>query len=110
MNELFHAVSNRLKAIFTAHAALELEAELLLLHAQRKAALLQRAAQMEEEGLKDLAGELRRHVGAMDLCPHDGKHALAGPTPNDSTDIDEPGTSPTSGAPEATPSTGRKKR
>jgi hypothetical protein len=79
MNELFHAVSIRLKVIFTAHATLELESELILLHAERKAALLKRASQLEEEGLDDLASELRTHVGDMDLCKEESKPALAGP-------------------------------
>jgi hypothetical protein len=85
MNELFHAVSNRLKVIFTAHAALELESELVLLHTERKAALLKRASQLEEEGFADLASELRGHAGGMDLCKQDDKHALAGPSNNTST-------------------------
>jgi hypothetical protein len=109
MNELFCAVSNRLKAIFTAHAALELEAELLLLHAQRKTALLQRAAQLEQEGMSELAGELRRHTGAMDLGQHDGMPALAGPTLNGSTS-EVQAVSATSSAPDATASTTRRKR
>jgi hypothetical protein len=80
MNELFHAVSERLKVIFTAHAGLELESELVLLHAERKAALLKRASLLQEEGFTDLADELRKHAGGMDLCQQDDKHALAGPS------------------------------
>jgi hypothetical protein len=108
MNELFHAVSERLKMIFTAHAALELEAELILCHAQRKATLLKQAAQLEQEGMAELAAELRRHTGAMDLCPQDGKHALAAPTPSASSDVQV--ASPTSGAPDAPASSARRKR
>jgi hypothetical protein len=67
MNELFRAVSERLKSIFTAHAALELEAELIARHVQRKATLLRQAAQLESEGLNDLASELRTHASAMDV-------------------------------------------
>jgi hypothetical protein len=66
MTELFDAVSTRLKAIFTAHAALELEAEVIARHVQRKATLLKQAAKLEEEGLKDLAAELREHAGGLD--------------------------------------------
>jgi hypothetical protein len=110
MNELFCAVSNRLKAIFTAHAALELEAELLLLHAQRKAALLQRAAQLEQEGMSELADELRGHTDALELCQEGSKPALAGPTPDGSTLVDKASSTPTSSTPDATPSTSRKKR
>jgi len=68
MNELFRAVSERLKVIFTAHAALDIEAEMIAHHIERKAALLRQAAQMETEGLTDLATELRQAVGRMD--PH----------------------------------------
>lgn len=66
MTELFDAVSSRLKAIFTAHAALELEAEVIARHVERKAALLKQATKLEEEGLKDLAAELRQHAGGLD--------------------------------------------
>jgi hypothetical protein len=98
LNELFRAVSARLKAIFTAHAALELEAELLLGHVERKVALLQRAAQLDKEGMTELAKELRQHAGAMDLgTPNQNVSALAGPLPNGN-------------EPESTPSTGRKKK
>jgi hypothetical protein len=80
MNELFRAVSERLKAIFTTHAALELEAELILCHARRKAALVQEAARLEQEGLADLAADLRRHAGGMDLArPAQEPPALACP-------------------------------
>jgi hypothetical protein len=67
MNELLRRVSERLKVIVAAHAALELEAEVLLRHVERKAALLKRASELEKEGMSDLASELCRHVGAMDL-------------------------------------------
>lgn len=67
MSELFRAVSERLKALFTAHAALELESELIARHVERKGALLRQAARLEGEGLTDLAAELRTHAGAMDL-------------------------------------------
>jgi hypothetical protein len=67
MTELFRAVSARLKALLTAHAALELEAELVRLHTERKAALLRQAAQLEAEGMADLAAEIRRHASQADL-------------------------------------------
>ena len=66
MSELFRAVSARLKAIFTAHTALELEAELLIHHIERKAMLLGRADQFEKEGMADLATELRQYASKMD--------------------------------------------
>jgi len=66
MNELFRAVSERLKVVFTAHAALDIEAEMVARHIERKAALLRQAHQLEQEGLTDLAAELRQSAGRMD--------------------------------------------
>lgn len=66
MTELFDAVSHRLKTIFTAHAALELEAEAIARHVERKATLLKQAAKLEEDGMKGLADELREHAGGLD--------------------------------------------
>jgi hypothetical protein len=65
MTELFHVVSERLKAIFTAHTALELEAELIAHHIERKATLLKQAAKLEKDGFKDLAEELRGHTAGI---------------------------------------------
>src|SRR3954470_4021671 len=67
VNELFRAVSDRIKAVLTAHAALELEAELIARHVERKAELLRKADQLESEGLGDLAAELRQHARRTDL-------------------------------------------
>src|SRR5262245_53283447 len=66
MTELFDAVAARLKALFTAQAALELEAEMILAHVERKADLLRRADSLEKEGLTELATELREHAGRLD--------------------------------------------
>src|SRR4051794_7635010 len=60
MNELFRAVTERLKAVFTAHTAVELEADLTSRHVERKAGLLRQAAQLEAEGMAELAQALRR--------------------------------------------------
>lgn len=80
--ELFDAVSARLKAIFTAHAALELEAEVIARHIQRKATLLKQAATLESDGLKDLAAELRQHAGGLDSRrPAETVLPLLTPTP-----------------------------
>jgi hypothetical protein len=67
VNELFRAVSERIKAVLTAHAALELEAELIARHVERKADLLRKADQLESEGLTELAAELRQHARRTDL-------------------------------------------
>src|SRR5262245_21708190 len=70
MNELFDAVTSRLKTIFTAHAALELEAELINRHIERKAGLRKRASELEQQGLNDLAAELRQHASEVTLRKH----------------------------------------
>jgi hypothetical protein len=94
---LFRVVSYRLKALFTAHAALELEAELLIHHIERKAALLRQAAQLEAEGMNDLAAELRKHASKMDAQrPAEGLlPALSSPagetTPTDPSSLIAPG-------------------
>jgi len=66
MNELFRAVVERLRIVFSAHAALDIEAEMIARHIERKATLLRQAAQLETEGLTDLAAELRQAAGRMD--------------------------------------------
>jgi hypothetical protein len=67
VNELFRAVSDRIKAVLTAHAALELEAELIARHVERKAELLRKADDLESEGMAELASELRQHARRTDL-------------------------------------------
>lgn len=66
MTELFDAVARRLKTIFTAYAAMELEAEVIACHIERKATLLNQAAKLEEDGFKDLAEELRQQASGLD--------------------------------------------
>jgi hypothetical protein len=66
MTELFRALGKRVAAILAAHAALELKAEALTAHVERKAALLQRAAKLDAEGLSDLATELRNFATETD--------------------------------------------
>ncbi len=63
---VFKKIRERLTALFIADAALDLEAEFLDRHAERKAELLRKAQEYEEEqGLEDLAEEVR--VQAMSL-------------------------------------------
>jgi hypothetical protein len=59
MFEIFRALSNRVKAIFAADAALQLEAEFLTRAAERKAELLRQAERYEQEGLGGIALHLR---------------------------------------------------
>jgi hypothetical protein len=62
MFALFRALSDRVKAMFAADAALEFEAEFLARAAERKAELLRRAERYEQEGLRGIALHLRRHA------------------------------------------------
>jgi hypothetical protein len=73
MFHLFRAVLDRLKALLSTSAALELEADALARHAQRKAELLRLAQQYESEKLHAVALELRQYAEALDR-----KQLLAG--------------------------------
>jgi hypothetical protein len=67
MFSLFRAVLDRLKALLTTSAALELVADALARHAQRKAELLRLAEQYESDKLHAVAQELRQHAETLDL-------------------------------------------
>jgi hypothetical protein len=67
MFHLFRAVIDRIKLLLATSAALELEADALARHAERKAELLRLAQQYESEKLPAVAQELRQHVEAMDF-------------------------------------------
>jgi hypothetical protein len=73
MFHLFRAILDRLKALLATSAALELEADALARHAQRKAELLRLAQQCESEKLHAVALELRQQAEALDR-----KQPLAG--------------------------------
>lgn len=76
MFTLFRAVADRVKAMFLADAALDLEAEFVARNADRKAHLLQQADTYEEQGLHGVARELRQHADGISL-----KEPLAGILP-----------------------------
>ena len=67
MLSFFHALTDRLKALFMTNVALDLEAQVLTRAAERKADLLLQAAAFEAEGLTLVAAELRQQAGAIDL-------------------------------------------
>jgi hypothetical protein len=73
MFNLFRAVIDRIKILLATSAALELEADGLARHAQRKAELLRLAEQYESEKLHAVALELRQQAEALDR-----KQPLAG--------------------------------
>lgn len=73
MFHLVRAVIDRLKALLATSAALELEADALARHAERKAELLRLAELYEAEKLPTVALELRQHAEALDW-----KQPLAG--------------------------------
>ena len=73
MFHLFRAVIDRIKVLLATSAALELEADALACHAERKAELLRLAEHYESEKLPVVAQELRQHAEALDA-----KQPLAG--------------------------------
>ena len=62
---VFKKIRDRLKMLLVADAALDLEAEFLDRHAERKAELLRKAQEYEEQGFENLAEEVR--LRAMNL-------------------------------------------
>jgi hypothetical protein len=67
MFSLFRAITDRIKALFATSAALELESDLLLHHAERKAEMLRRADQYDQEGLHGIATHLRQQADLLSL-------------------------------------------
>jgi hypothetical protein len=67
MLNLFRALSRRLDALFTTHLALDFEQQFLLQQSDRKADLLQKAQDLEERGLTELAEELREQTRNLSL-------------------------------------------
>ena len=65
MFSLFRAILDRVKALFTLGAAQELEAELQLRDAGRKAELLRQAVKYEKEGLHGIAQHLRQQADSL---------------------------------------------
>jgi hypothetical protein len=63
----FRALVERIKALMLSEAALDLEAQSLVRHAERKADLNRRAAALEAEGLTTVADELRRQADTLNL-------------------------------------------
>ena len=67
MVRLLRALFARIKAMFVADAALEIQAEIAARGAERKADLYRLAARYDEEGLASVAHDLRRQAEALDL-------------------------------------------
>ena len=62
MFALFRPLIERVKTLFAVSAAQELEADLLLRDAERRAELLRQAERYEEEGLHGIAQHLRQQA------------------------------------------------
>jgi len=62
MLHLFRSVIDRVKAMFTLDAALDLEQEFVTRQAERKAVLMRRADDFQSEGLTAIAADLRRQA------------------------------------------------
>ena len=67
MPNLFRALSRRLYALFTTHIALDFEQQFLAQQSDRKVELLRKAQDLEEQGLTDLADELREQIERLSL-------------------------------------------
>ncbi len=62
MTNIFRVLGNRLAAMFATHVALDFEKQFLSLQSDRKAELLLKADQLDEQGLESLAAELREQA------------------------------------------------
>jgi hypothetical protein len=65
MIRLFQSVINRVKAMFTLDAMLDLEQHFLARHAERKADLIREADRYQREGMTGIAGDLRRRAETL---------------------------------------------
>ena len=67
MFSIVYSLIARFKALFVTYAVLNLEADLIAACAERKAELLRRATQYEQEGLPTVAGQLRQQAEALSV-------------------------------------------
>ena len=67
MIKLLNALVARIKAMFAANAALEIQADFAVRSAERKAGLLRLAAKYDEEGLTSVAHDLRQQAEGLHL-------------------------------------------
>ena len=65
MIRLIQTVINRVKAMFTLDAMLDLEQQFLSRQAQRRAELFRTADRYQREGLTDIAADLRRQAETL---------------------------------------------
>src|SRR3954452_5364595 len=67
MLSVFRPFIERVKALFAVSAAQELEGDLLLREAERRAELLRQAERYDAEGLHGIANHLRQQVEAISV-------------------------------------------
>ena len=65
MIQLFQSVINRVKAMFTLDAMLDLEQHFLTRHAERKAELIRAARRYQRQGMTGIAADLRRQAETL---------------------------------------------
>jgi hypothetical protein len=65
MIRLFQSVINRVKAMFTLDAMLDLEQHFLARHAERRADLIRTADRYQREGMTGIAADLRRRAETL---------------------------------------------
>ena len=73
MFRLFQTISRRLKTVFILDSALDRKAEFLARHAERKAGLMRRALEYDEQGFPEIAEELRRQTAEFSIEPQLGR-------------------------------------
>ena len=84
---IFQEAVARLKALLIADVALDLEGQFLARHADRKASLLEQAEQYEQQGLAELAAEVRGQVDQFVIDrPLAWVQAVFGVPPSEGTD------------------------
>ena len=95
---IFQEAIARLKALLLADVALDLEGQFLARHADRKASLLEQAEQYEQQGLAELAAEVRGQVDQFVIDrPLAWVHPVFGTPPSEAGDrrsIPEAGDAP----------------
>lgn len=67
MLSLFRSVGDRLRALFATDVALDFESMFVRRQADRKAEILRHAAELERQGMKSVAAELREQANTISI-------------------------------------------
>ncbi len=77
MFRMLKTIARRLKTLFVVDSALDRKVEFLARHAERKAGLMRRALEYDEQGFPEIAEELRRQTAEFSIEPQLGRMSLA---------------------------------